>query len=548
MRLYYFIHLTGRDPGNSGIQRVVRNLGAALQARGDIDLIPVRWCARQRAIVHAEYPFLERIALYSGPQFRPGDREGAPIHLDPRPQGETGGPWLLMAEVPHLASADPSYPWVHASFVLGYARRHGLRSAFVFHDILPLSHFGKACTDDPEALRFVAYANALGRADVILPVSRASAGELNNWFAENGIAESPGRVVQPVLLPEEMTVADAGQYLDTREAAGVVEFCMWGSILPHKNQVAVLEAFNRLGRRRPGLRLVLHVFGHMGGSIARRVGEAARRSNGRIRLHGFVDDQTMASIIARCRASIFLSLAEGYGLPLAESLWLGKPCITSNLAPMTEIAAGGGCLLADPSDEEDIIHAIELLATSPETLANLKEELADRPMRRWRDYAGQVVALLAGCAVSPRPEIVAPRHVARRPIPRNAVEIMPAWLHIHEAYKEGDGAILRDNAIRYERDRHGRIAEATLSFGPYIDLLPARYELRFSGLLRGELEISLTANAGRQKIGNRRMRDDLESMKFSALKKMTGFEIVIRKTNETDYLKIDGITLEEFAI
>ena len=42
MRLYYWIHHTGDYEGNTGVQRVVRNLAIALAELGH-ELVPVRW-------------------------------------------------------------------------------------------------------------------------------------------------------------------------------------------------------------------------------------------------------------------------------------------------------------------------------------------------------------------------------------------------------------------------------------------------------------------------------------------------------------------------
>ena len=59
MRLYYFVHITGTDIGISGIPRVVKGLGRELKTRADVELVPVRWCHKRRAIVHAERQFAE---------------------------------------------------------------------------------------------------------------------------------------------------------------------------------------------------------------------------------------------------------------------------------------------------------------------------------------------------------------------------------------------------------------------------------------------------------------------------------------------------------
>jgi glycosyltransferase involved in cell wall biosynthesis len=61
------------------------------------------------------------------------------------------------------------------------------------------------------------------------------------------------------------------------------------------------------------------------------------------------------------RALLFPSLAEGFGLPVIESMALGTPVLTS-LGGATEEAAGGAALLVDPKNPTDLragIHALE---------------------------------------------------------------------------------------------------------------------------------------------------------------------------------------------
>ena len=54
MKIYYFVHVTGTDPGMSGIPRLVKNLGRELVERDDFELVPVSWSKRLGAIVHSE--------------------------------------------------------------------------------------------------------------------------------------------------------------------------------------------------------------------------------------------------------------------------------------------------------------------------------------------------------------------------------------------------------------------------------------------------------------------------------------------------------------
>lgn len=70
------------------------------------------------------------------------------------------------------------------------------------------------------------------------------------------------------------------------------------------------------------------------------------------------DEYVNADIVAFC------STFEGFGLPIIESQALGTAVITSDLSPMKDVA-GGGAVLADPSDPASIANGISLIIEGP---------------------------------------------------------------------------------------------------------------------------------------------------------------------------------------
>ena len=71
-----------------------------------------------------------------------------------------------------------------------------------------------------------------------------------------------------------------------------------------------------------------------------------------------VADPELADFYRACAFTIFPSLAEGWGLPVAESLATGKFCLASNATAIPEV---GGDLVGyfDPADAEDCFRKIE---------------------------------------------------------------------------------------------------------------------------------------------------------------------------------------------
>jgi hypothetical protein len=174
-------------------------LAGRLASNGDIELVPVRWCAESQAIVRAESVWVRGLARFSGPSIEEPSEPAEALHLAAADAGRLFGAWLLIPEVTHLPSPAHA-PNALLALALDYARYYQLRSALIFYDIIPLRLPG----DESMVSDHLRYAQDLAGADLILPISRTSADDLKAWWREQ--AYDPDRLptVRPVLLPAEM--------------------------------------------------------------------------------------------------------------------------------------------------------------------------------------------------------------------------------------------------------------------------------------------------------------------------------------------------------
>ena len=83
---------------------------------------------------------------------------------------------------------------------------------------------------------------------------------------------------------------------------------------------------------------------------------------------GSVEDNIMKLILASAKALVFISIFEGFGLPIIEAMKSGVPVITSNTSSMPEVA-GNAALIVNPHDINEISAAIQKIDTN-ETLRN----------------------------------------------------------------------------------------------------------------------------------------------------------------------------------
>jgi len=81
---------------------------------------------------------------------------------------------------------------------------------------------------------------------------------------------------------------------------------------------------------------------------------------------------------------VYVSLLEGFGLPIAEAMSCGTPVITGNITAMAEIASDAA-LLADPYDYNSIAAAMQTMAESPD----LRQELSTAGLKRAAAFTWQ---------------------------------------------------------------------------------------------------------------------------------------------------------------
>lgn len=94
-------------------------------------------------------------------------------------------------------------------------------------------------------------------------------------------------------------------------------------------------------------------------------------------------DEELSWLYAHCMFSIYPSFYEGWGLPIAESIAHGVPCVASNTSSMPEIA---GDLLSyfSPASSDECLAAIQLLL-EPTQLDMAKRRLHSYTPTSWDD-------------------------------------------------------------------------------------------------------------------------------------------------------------------
>ncbi|MBK8620199.1 MAG: glycosyltransferase family 4 protein [Saprospiraceae bacterium] len=108
---------------------------------------------------------------------------------------------------------------------------------------------------------------------------------------------------------------------------------------------------------------------------------------------GSVTESEKNLLYQKSEALVYLSLFEGFGIPILEAMKLKVPVITSDCSSMPEVA-GDAALLADPNDINSISDALSKI-TQPEIKQNLIQKGRDRVQDfSWSKSASITYALI----------------------------------------------------------------------------------------------------------------------------------------------------------
>ena len=208
---------------------------------------------------------------------------------------------------------------------------------------------------------------AVRRADAIVTPSEATAQELRE---RTGIDPARVHVVPLGVAPVASRVADAETVLD-RLGVSPPYVLFVGTLEPRKNVGRLVRAYRRVAAS--GVEHALVLAGWPGWRDDELRAEIEREGPGTVVELGGVDPEDLDPLYRGAAVFAYPSLAEGFGLPVAEAMARGVPTITSNASSLPEVA-GTAALLVDPTSEDQLAEAIELVLGDASLADRLRRE------------------------------------------------------------------------------------------------------------------------------------------------------------------------------
>ncbi len=248
------------------------------------------------------------------------------------------------------------------------ARRNGCKVVSFVHDI-----FAITCpqltglADKKKNARFRKWLDeAARRSDLLICNSQFTKMQVERHLMRGNITAA----IAVADFPHEFKSAAGQAQVIRSEIADLAQnefiLCV-GTIEVRKNILELLQAWNAIQSKRENLpHLVLA--GRKGWNVRNVYSFLRRTANvgGTVKIIDKPSDAELEFLYRKCAFTVFPSLFEGWGLPIGESLWFGKPVICAANASMPEV--GGSYATYFNHDE-------------PGSLLAALERMLDKPVR-----------------------------------------------------------------------------------------------------------------------------------------------------------------------
>ncbi len=378
------VDMCARFDFHNGIQRVAREVAREWTVAHDVTL--TAWTSTAGALRLLTPAEEDRAARW-------GEAPRTPPRTAHAGAGATGStaedaaegtdlvlPWRAVMVLPEVPLPDD-----RCARLAALAQLSGSRICAIGYDAIPVISADLRPVGEPNG--FTAYLTVIKHSARVAGISSSAAAEFQGFAAAVTAQGLAGPRVSEVVLPVTVPPAPAGY---TRHEPARPLVLSVGRLEPHKNHGALLHAAERLWAQ--GVDFELCLVGGPGWDSDRVEAQLRRlgRAGAPVSWRRSVGDDELWTLMRDASCTAFLSLHEGFGLPVAESLACGTPVLTTRYGSQGQIAEGGGCLTVDPRDDESVLAGLRDIVTRPDLRARLRQEAAARPLRTWGDYTREL--------------------------------------------------------------------------------------------------------------------------------------------------------------
>ena len=307
----------------------------------------------------------------------------------------------------------PGATWNFEKYIdfLRKSSNEGVKIYQFIHDLIPLVTPEHVGDDAPEI--FTQWLRDMSQiASGFIANSEATKADLLAYFQAYAPASKPCKVVRlahEFIMPTPTPQLDGIEpdFLDIKHrAVGAIGARVYNAArVPYVLCVGMIESrkniwtlvnvwkslYEELGNNTPRL-----VFAGRQGQLKEDFDEFL---SGTGNLYGFIriverpSDSELLYLYQHCMFSVCVSYYEGWGLPIGEALWLGRPVVCSNTSSMPEVG-GEFADLVNPHSPESVQAGIRRMIVDADYREARAAAIDKAKLRRWSDVADDLYVAL----------------------------------------------------------------------------------------------------------------------------------------------------------
>ena len=225
-------------------------------------------------------------------------------------------------------------------------------------------------------------------------ISENSAKDVYSLSTSKDIISNKPKAIR---LGDKLAYLNNNNYIVNEDIKKLPPFILTvGTIEYRKNHITLINAYRLLvseGNMDLPALVIVGRPGWLDNSLAYQI-ENDPSIHNLVHVYSDVSDDDLDYLYRNCLFTVYPSIYEGWGLPVAESLRYGKQCITSNSSSMLEIAPEL-TRFAHPLKVEEWARSIYELTNDPDMLARENSKVSESYLgTTWEQCANEILVSL----------------------------------------------------------------------------------------------------------------------------------------------------------
>jgi len=270
-----------------------------------------------------------------------------------------------------------------------FINRKNLKIVLTVHDLIPLTPYKELMSPLNNLIFKILFSYGMKKADVAITVSKFTADDVKKYYP---LAKNIKVAYNGIDPPQKIN--DPGEVWSNLQKKYEInkEFILYiGGFAPRKNVLRLLEAFNRLKKEKKyDYQLLLCGKFTKNKDISDQLEKIIQyiKLNSlqkKVRLIGYLNLDEKYALLKQAKFFAYLSLYEGFGLPVLEALSVRTPTLTSKYSAMEEVA-NKYALYANSNSINDILDKMIVMLSKYEYFKYLTNNASKEliPFYSWR--------------------------------------------------------------------------------------------------------------------------------------------------------------------